>query len=400
METAAEPAKPGTWVSESARAEDLAASSVNWPSFRGTAARGLADGQHPPVRWDVPAAVNVRWKTSLPGLGHSSPIVWGDRVFVTTAVSTQDTAGVRTGLIVNEFTPLDDKSPHAWQVFCLDKQRGTVVWQQTAHEGAPRFKRHPKSTHANPTPATDGEHVVAFFASEGLYCYDLDGRLLWNKSLGDLNSGWFYDADYEWGFGSSPIIYRDLVIVQCDIQQGSFLAAFDVTSGELRWRRERDEIPTWATPTVCEGPSGPMLVTNGSRFARGYDPLSGEELWRLAGHSEISVPTPFSAGSSAFVCSGYRPVKPIYAVRLDAQGDITLNPGETSNAFLAWSNLQGGPYLPTPIVYRDCLTVCNDSGVLTCYDAKTGRRHYQERVRDGGAKSFAASLVAADDRIY
>jgi outer membrane protein assembly factor BamB len=183
-------------------------------------------------------------------------VVWNDRVFLTTAIGSSGTAEIRTGLD-SDFAPVQDGSVHTWQVICLDRKTGDIMWQRIAECGVPQFKRHPKSTHANSTPATDGNHVVAFFASEGLYCYDFDGNLLWKKMLGDLNSGWFYDADFQWGFGSSPIIYDGMVIVQCDVQVGSFVAAFDVATGEERWKTARDEIPTWGSPTVYEGPHGP-----------------------------------------------------------------------------------------------------------------------------------------------
>lgn len=384
---------------DQSRIDDLAVSSDHWPSFRGTGARGIADGQHAPSSWDVGAGVNVRWKTPVPGLAHSCPIIWGDRIFLTTAIGDKDKSTVRTGLY-GDVTSFADDSPHAWHVLCFDKKTGQVVWDQTARAGVPRVRRHPKSTHANPTPATDGKHVVAFFGSEGLYCYELDGRLLWQKTLGDLNSGWFYDEDYQWGFGSSPIIYAGMVIVQCDAHESAFIAAYDVRTGAEIWKSQRDEIPTWASPTVYEGPDGPVLITNGSRFARGYDPRNGEELWRLSGHSEIAVPTPLVAHDLIFVCSGYRPIKPIYAIHLTARGDISLENDQSSNQHIAWSHQQGGPYLPTPIVYRDYFYVCSNAGIVSCYHAKTGRREYQRRVRSGAAKSFTASPLAADGKLY
>ncbi len=377
---------------------DSASSSGNWPQFRGTGARGIADGSDAPTAWDVEKSVGVRWKAPIAGLAHSCPIVWGDRVFVTTAESGEE-ATLRTGLY-GDVESVDEESSHQWQVFCLDLKTGKQLWKQVAHEGEPTVGRHPKSTHANPTPATNGKQVVASFGSEGLYCYSMDGRLLWKKLLGDLDSGWFYDKDRQWGFASSPIIFENRVIVQCDVQQGSYVAAFEIETGEELWRTERDEIPTWSTPTVAQTPRGPLLITNGTQMARGYDARDGQELWRLTGHSEIAVPTPFVAHDLIFVASGYRPIQPIYAIRLDARGDISLKDGETTSQHIAWSQQRGGPYLPTPLVYGDWLYVLGNSGILTCHDAKTGERKYQKRVRGGGAKSFSASLVAADGVIY
>lgn len=371
----------------------------NWPQIRGAGARGIGAGQNPPVKWDVRKNQNVRWKTPIPGLAHSCPIVWEDRVFVTTAVRLNGAADVRTGLY-GDVDSVEDISPHAWRVYCLSKKNGEVLWEQTAREGIPRVKRHPKSTHANPTPATDGKHLVAFFASEGLYCYDLDGKLLWKKDLGVLDSGWFFDPDFQWGFASSPIIFRDMVIVQCDVQKGSFIAAYRLADGAQVWRTPREEIPTWSTPTVCETPDGPMLLTGGTNYARGYDPQTGEELWRLSDHSEIAIPTPFFANGLIYMASGYRPIKPIYAIRPTARGDISLKNNATTNEHIAWSRHWGGPYTPTPLVYGEYLYVCENDGILSCYLAETGKQVYRYRLRNGGARSFSASPVASDGKLY
>jgi outer membrane protein assembly factor BamB len=241
-------------------------------------------------------------------------------------------------------------------------------------------------------------HVVVNFGSEGLYCYDRDGRLLWHHDLGTLESGWFFDDDYQWGFGSSPVIYRDLVIIQCDVGRGSYIAAFRLTDGGEAWRTSRDEIPSWGSPTVIEGPERAELVTNATRFARGYDPLTGKELWRLARQSEITVPTPFYAERLIFVASGYSPVQPIYAIRPGASGDISLRENETANEFVAWSRPKAGSYLPTPIAYRGNLYVCSNSGVVACYEGPTGREIYKRRLPGKGA--YTASPVAADGRLY
>ncbi len=203
----------------------------NWPSFRGAHASGVADGQNPPSSWNADSSLNMLWKTPIPGLAHSSPIVWGEKVFVTTAISNDPQSVFRHGLF-GDVDSAEDASKHVWRVYCLDKRSGKILWEKTATEGVPKIKRHIKSSHASSTPATDGRHVVAFFGSEGLYCYDLDGKLLWKQDLGVLDAGWFYDPDYQWGTGSSPIIYENLVIVQCDVQKDSFIAAFDVNNGK------------------------------------------------------------------------------------------------------------------------------------------------------------------------
>ena len=372
--------------------------SPNWPSFRGHRARGVAEGQHPPTTWDVESSTNIRWKTPIPGLGHSCPVVWENKVFITTAVGREQAPLLRTGQY-GDVDTVENETEHAWWVYCLDKPTGRIVWQRTVHEGMPAVKRHLKSTHANATPATDGRFLVVSFGSEGLYCFDLDGNLLWRNDLGVLDSGWFYDPSYQWEFGSSPVIDRDSVIVQCDIQQGSFIAAYDLATGTEKWRTARDEIPSWGTPTVVETEQGAMVVTNATRFARGYDAATGEELWRLAGNSEITVPTPFTAHGLIFVASGYRPIQPIYAVKPDARGEISTEPAGETGCFLAWHVKQGGPYMPTPIVYGDYLYVCGNGGILVCYDALTGERLYRKRLVAGGG-SFVASPVAADGKLY
>jgi imidazolonepropionase-like amidohydrolase/outer membrane protein assembly factor BamB len=369
----------------------------NWPQFRGIGAAGIADGQFPPTAWDAEKSVNIRWKTPIPGLGHSCPVVWGDRVFVTTAVSSDPKSEFKAGLY-GDVDPVKDTSVHTWRVYCLDKHTGKPLWEQTAHQGVPKIKRHPKGSHANSTPAIDASHVVVNFGSEGLYCYDHAGTLLWKRDLGTLASGWFYDADYQWGFGSSPILYKDWVIIQCDIGKGSFLAAYNLADGREIWRTQREEIPSWGTPTIVTGPQGDELVTNATKFARGYDPQTGKELWRLGKHSEITVPTPLAAHGLVFITSGYRPIQPIYAVRLGSRGDLSLKDGKSSSDAIAWSTTKGGPYMPTPIVYGDYLYVCSNNGILTCYEAKTGKQVYKERL--GGSGGYTASPVAADGRIY
>jgi outer membrane protein assembly factor BamB len=315
---------------------------LNWPSFRGPDGTGVADGQQPPVTWDIKDGKNVRWKTPIPGLGHSCPVVWGNRVVVTTAVSGDPDPKIRVGNY-GDVASVDDKSKHTWQVLCLDRDTGAILWTQTAHEGVPKIKRHLKGSQANCTPATDGTHVVACFGSEGLYCYDFAGKLLWKRDLSTLDSSFAIDQEYEWGFGNSPLIHEGLVILQCDLSRDSFIAAYDVQTGERVWSTPRDEIPSWSSPVIWRNSQGVELVT--------------------------------------------------------ARGDISLEEGQHSNSHIAWSKMRGGPYMPTPIVYGDYFYTCSNSGVLACYEAATGKEVYKERV-GGGSDSYTASPVAADGRIY
>jgi outer membrane protein assembly factor BamB len=376
------------------------ASAQNWPQFRGAQASGVAVGaQKTPVSWDGEKSVGVRWKTPIPGIGQSSPVVWGNRVYLTTAVSAEAKPAARYGLY-GDVDPVKDEPKHTWHVMAIDKTTGKVVWDRTTLEGLPKTKRHPKGTHASSTPATDGKHVVALFGSQGvLACYDANGKLLWKQDTGVLDAGWFYDPDYQWGHASSPVIYKNLVIVQADIQKNSFLAAYDLKTGKQVWKTVRDEIPSWGTPTVYEGKTRAELIANATKFIRGYDPLTGKELWRLGGNSEITTPTPIIAHDLIYVTAGYRPIQPIYAIRLGAQGDITLKEKQETNEFIAWSKQRGGPYMPTPIVYGEYFYTCSNNGVVTAYNAKTGERVYQERIAGKGG-AFTASPVAADDKLY
>ena len=395
--------------SAQSRKADLAISSPNWPGFRGTGARGIADGQNPPVQWhvqgeqDEQANENLKWKSAVPGLGLSCPTIWGDDVYLTTAVAEDDNGdeqGLKIGLY-GDVDSVEDDRTYEFRLLCFSKTDGSLKWERTANKGQPAVKRHAKSSHANPTVATDGKHVVAFFGSEGLYCYSSTGQLRWKKDLGFLDSGWFYDPGYQWGFGSSPLIYKDRVVVQCDIQGQSFVAAFDLQTGDELWRTERDEIPTWSTPTVFEFGEMAMLITGGTKSARGYDVVDGRQLWSLKGFSEIVVPTPFVAHDLIFVASGYSPIQPIYAIKPEARGDISLEDNANTNESIQWSVKRGGPYMPSPIVYGDYLYPCSNSGILACYVATTGVQVYKKRLKaPGGSLSFTASPLAADGHLF
>ena len=390
----------GEFPASSARslAEDLSISSANWGQFRGAEARGIADGQNPPITWNAEESENLAWKTRIPGVGHSCPVIWDDRLFVTTSVSSQD-AEIRTGLY-GDVTSVDDETEHEFVTYCLDANSGDILWEQVACKKVPSVKRHLKSTHANSTVATDGQYVVSWFGSEGLYCYTTSGELVWQRDLGLLDSGWFYDRDYQWQFGASPVIHSGRLILLCDIQDQSYIASLDVATGKEIWKTDRDEIPSWSTPTVIDTPSGQQIVTNATGAARGYDFETGEELWQITGNSEIVVPTPFAARGLIFVSSGYRPIQPIYAIRLDARGDLTLDSDEQQSEYVAWSEKKGGPYMPSPIVYGDYLYVCSNSGILACYQVTTGKLVYKQRLRMKGNRSFVSSPVAADGHLY
>jgi outer membrane protein assembly factor BamB len=371
---------------------------IDWPSFRGPAASGVGDGQGVPLTWDVASGRNVRFKTELPGMGNSSPIVWKDRIFVTAAVSATGERTLRTGLY-GEGTAVDDLSEHSFRLFALDKANGRIVWEREVHRASPGARRHLKSSQANSTPATDGQRIVVLFGAVGvLAAYDLEGRPLWKKDIGVLDCGDEVFGNTEWGHASSPLLYKDTVIVQGDRKKDSFLAAYRLSNGEEVYRIPREEGSTWATPNVVRGPAGDELVTNG-RTIRGYDPATGKLLWRLAPNSEVVVSTPVAAPGIAFVTAGYPPVRPVFAIRAGHRGDLSLSEGKTASEAVVWSKSRGGTYIPTPILYGEHLYTLNNNGILTCYRADTGEEVYQSRVGGTGG-SYSASPVAADERLY
>jgi outer membrane protein assembly factor BamB len=378
--------------------EVVAKDGQNWPGFRGPSASGVVEGEPVPSTWDLQAGKNVKWKAGIPGLGHSSPIVWQDHIFLTTAVSGQSDPQLRLGLY-GDIASVSDSTEHKWMVYALDRKTGRIIWERVAHQGVPKVKRHTKSTHANCTPATDGKRLVVFFGSEGLFCYDFSGKLLWSKNFGVLDSGFYIVPSAQWGFASSPIIYNDMVIVQCDVQKNSFVAAFDIKTGKERWRTARADVPTWSTPNVLKFKSGPQLILNGWKHMGGYDPRTGKEIWKLGGGGDIPVPTPIAAGGFILIANAHGRLAPLYAIRPDASGDISLQENQESNQFIAWSNLRNGAYMQTPIAYDERIYSARDNGVLNVYKIQTGEVVYQERL-GGGRSGMSASPVASDKKIF
>ncbi|HEX5707001.1 MAG TPA: PQQ-binding-like beta-propeller repeat protein [Pyrinomonadaceae bacterium] len=372
----------------------VSASAQNWPQYRGPRASGVADGMKTPTAWDGVKGEGVVWKTPVPGLSHSSPVVWGERVFVITAVSSEPPA---VNVKDKGIGLARDEARHAWKIYALERKTGKILWERTAHEGVPRARRHIKATQANSTPATDGRYVVALMGSEGLYAYDMSGKLVWKQDLGVLNPGLWDDKNSSWGHASSPVIYRDLVIVQADGHAQSFIAAFNLKDGKQAWRVERVEITSWSTPTILEGKTRTELIANGGRFIRGYDPLTGKELWRFSdSDTQVKMQAPLVAQGLIFITGGYPPGRAMYAFRPGAVGDVSLKAGEETNQFLAWRTASGSPYTPTPVVYGEHLYTVADNGVVAAYDARTGQRIYQERL----PSTFSASPIAADGKIY
>jgi outer membrane protein assembly factor BamB len=370
----------------------------HWPSFRGHEAGGSAEKQNLPDTWNPATGANVLWKTPIPGLAHSSPIVWGDLLFVTSAISSRADATFRPGLY-GDGDASDDRSTHRWMLYAIDKRTGKIRWERAAAQGEPRNKRHIKSTYASSSPATDGRIVVAWFGSQGIHAYDFEGGLRWSVDLGRVDMGAYDIPSYEWGPASSPIIWNGLVIVQCDTQADSFLLALNAETGETVWKTDRQELPSWGTPTIVNTSAGPELITNASNFVRGYDPTTGRELWRLGGSSKITAPTPIFANDLHIVASGRAPERPVFAVRPGARGDLTLTSSATDNKYVAWSKTGRGSYMPTPLAYRGILYVLANNGVFDAYDISTGKEIYRQRLPLVGS-GYSASPVAADGKIY
>lgn len=397
-ETAAKPVRNFVRTASAKPPSTPSTPAGSWPRFRGPNASGIAEGQNLPDQWNVKTGENILWHTPIPGLAHSSPIVWGDRIYVTTAVSSDPKATFRPGLY-GDGDASTDRSPQKWMLYALDKHSGKIVWERVAFQGEPREKRHIKATYANSTPTTDGRIVVAWFGSQGVYAYDVNGRLLWKVDIGRIDLGAYDVPTVEWGSASSPIIWKDLVILQCDTQADSFIVALNANTGETVWKTDRDELPSWGTPTVATTSKGEELIANASNFIRGYDPRTGKELWRLGKSSKITAPTPIFSDDMLVVASGRGPERPIFVVKAGARGDLTLPDGKTSSDAIAWSRTGRGSYMPTPLIYKGLLYVLANNGTFDAYNLKTGDEVYRQRLPLVG-NGFSASPVAADGKIY
>ena len=364
----------------------------NWPQFRGPNASGISTNTNLPDTWS--ATKNVAWKTDLPGRSWSSPIAWGNHVFLSAVVNSGESEAPKKGLYFGGDRPEPSKAEHQWKVLCLELATGKVRWERTVHRGAPQTPVHLKSSYGAETPVTDGERVYTLFGNVGVFAFTLDGREVWSTLLEPRKTR------YGWGSAASPALHDGRLFIVNDNDDQAEMFALDAKTGKELWRVNRDEKSNSATPFIWTNNQRTELVTSGSRAVRSYD-LDGKLLWSLRGMSGIAIPTPFAGSGLLFVTSGYvgDKLRPLYAIRPGASGDITLQSGETNNQFVAWSNPVGGPYNPSPLLYEGRVYVLYDRGLVSCYDAKTGQVLYdRERLPEGFA--FTSSPWAAGGRIF
>ena len=363
---------------------------ANWPQWRGPDGSGISNEKNLPAAWTP--TTNIKWKAAIPGRGHSSPIVWGNRVFVTTAVEGDVVPGAKAVKHMNdgkEFLHPDSigaDRKHQFKVIALNRESGKVVWEAVAWEGTPYDNRHRKSSYAASTPATDGKMVYAFFGTEGLYAYDFNGKLAWKAQLGNLGT-------VGMGTGTSPILFDNLVIVQCDEDngEGSFIVALDKKTGKEAWRTPRKVQVSWSTPLLVKTATRSELITSGTETVISYDPATGKELWRHKGVESNAIPSPVANSDMVFLVAGF-PAKVAMAIKLGGNGDLTGTPN------VPWKYAKGTAYVPSPILYGDYLYLTTDRGILTCIDAKTGEVKY-EGGRIPIPATFTASPVAFEGKI-
>jgi outer membrane protein assembly factor BamB len=365
-----------------------AADTRNWPQFRGGHSDGLGEGATLPESWSP--TENVVWKTDLPGWGWSSPVIWGDRIFVTAAVSENP----RQKLVIGGYPGgrVQPTDVHRWMIYCLDFDTGKILWEREAHKGVPPQPRHPKNSYASETPVTDGQRVYAYFANIGCFCYDMTGKPLWEKRWDS------YTMRGGWGTGTSPVLYKDRLYIVNDNEQQSFMVVLNSSTGKQVWRVEREERSNWATPYIWEHDQGTEIVTIGTGKVRSYD-LKGKVLWELRGTSGLTSLMPLAKHGLLYLGSGYH-YGPLYAIRPGASGDISLKEGESSNKWIAWSQRRGSCIHPAYLISAERLYVLFDAGLLACYHAKTGEPLFpRQRLYTGGGR-FYASPWAYNGKVF
>ena len=364
----------------------------NWPAFRGPAARGVALGAGLPDRWS--ATENVAWKTDLAGRGWSSPVVWGDKIFLTTCESTGEVEEAKKGLYFGGDRAEPSDATHRWKVLCLDLESGSIRGEKTVHEGKPKQPIHVKGSYAAETPVVDGDRLWCLFGNVGLFCLDHDGNQQWRRELPShaMRNGW--------GTAASPALHAGRIYLVDDNQEASEIVALNAATGAEIWKSDRDEKSNWSTPFVWVTPERTEIVTAGTGKVRSYD-TDGKLLWSLQGMSSITIATPYELDGLLCVSSGYvmDRSKPLYAIRPGASGDISLAPDATSNAAIAWSQPSAAPYNPSTVALDGRVYVLHDRGFLAAYAGSDGRELFSpQRIPEG--RAFTASPWGADGKVY
>lgn len=374
-----------------------------WPRWRGPLATGFAPRADPPWEWSE--TKNVKWKVRLPGFGTSTPIIWGDRIFVLTAVpagkqgeakSSATPAAAPANANPGEARPRSgggfarsEKPTESYQfiVLCLDRKSGRTLWQKVAREEVPHEGHHRDHGFASASPVTDGQHLLAYFGSRGLYCYDLEGNLKWEKDFGDMQT------KNSFGEGSSPALFGSTVVVVWDHDGDDFIVALDKTTGNELWRTPRNDDTGWSTPLVIDHQGKPQVVVNATRKVRSYDLATGKQLWECAGQTANAIPSPVATADTVYLTSGFRG-SALFAVRLDRTGDLA------GTDAIRWSHHKNTPYVPSPLLVNDALyLVTGNNGTLSCFDARSGTANFEGERLDG-IFGIYASPVAAKDRVY
>ena len=363
----------------------------NWPQFRGPTADNIGQSDKLPSTWSKDK--NIAWSVDIPGRGWSSPIVWGNKVFLT-AVLNDKVYKSRKGLYIADVFGKVPPGENTCVVMCLDLNTGKVLWNKVAFQGRPQNAIHIKNSYASETPVTDGKRVYAYFGNLGVVCYDMSGRKLWTRMLGN------YSTRMNWGTAASPILYNNRLYISHDNQEDSFLTALDADTGSVVWLVRRKEKSNWSTPFLWKNKVRTEIVTVGVGKVRSYN-LDGQKLWELTGMSSICIPTPSADNGLLYISSGYVGDfrrRPVMAIKPGATGDISLKSGETKNDYIAWSQRYAGPYHPSPLVYQGRIYVLYDRGLIACYDAKTGKEVYGKKRLPGTA--YTASPWAYHGKIF
>ena len=347
----------------------------SWHQWRGPFANGVAPHADPPIEWSE--SKHVKWKIGPPGFGSSTPIIWGNRIFLSTAIA--------------KSTPVGRGKPteaHQFALLCLDRQTGKTLWQKVARELAPHEGHHQDHGFASASPVTDGEHVLAYFGSRGLYCFDLEGNLKWEKDFGDMQTR------NGFGEGASPTLHGNTVIVYWDHEgNDDFVVALDKRSGNELWRTPRNEATGWSTSLIVEHAGQKQVVINATGKVRSYDFATGQPIWEIGGQASNTIPSPVSGDGIVYVASGHRG-SALQAIKLGFTGDLA------GTAALLWNHNKGTPYVPSPLLVDGLLYfIAGNQPMLSCFDAKTGKPHFQTE-RLAGTFGIYASPVAAKDRVY